>query len=102
MKRDKFEVDNNAFFKESINMQDKLNENTQIESDLMNITIKSRNLAKLINKTDNRSIIDRNTNIIKNLSSANELKVKKQSRQEDEGKDLIDDHTNLRKKLNNK
>lgn len=49
MKRDKFEVDNNSFFKETINMQDKLNENTQIESDLMNITIKSRNLAKLIN-----------------------------------------------------
>lgn len=49
MKRDKYEVDNNAFFKDSISIQDKLNEYIPNENDLMNFTIKSRNLSRLIN-----------------------------------------------------
>jgi hypothetical protein len=42
----------------------------------MNITIKSRDLAKHINKNVNRSIIDKNIKIIRDLSQSNENKPK--------------------------
>ena len=102
MKRDQYEVDNNAFFKESISMQDILNEKQPAENDLMNITIKSRNLATIINQTDKRSIIDRNIKIIKNLNNASDLKIKSQFKSGDESLKLFNDDKNIRNKLNNK
>ena len=102
MKRDKNEVDSNAFFKESISMQDILNEKQPAEYDLMNITIKSQNLATIINQTDKISIIDRNIKIIKNLNNASDLKMKSQFKQEDESLKLLNDDKNIRIKLNNK